>query len=221
VVISQAEKRAWRRHPVLEGEAAFANIMTGHTRQLLVVAPRKFLAIGIPVYLISAGLLIDHIPRDFAAMSALISVLVALEVTFGHDSRSIMRRALIYITAVFIVFLGINYPSEMADITDPIAGVFFVLIALSFTVAVKFSPRRRKVEFRTTAMDYLILAVLLGGFIASKGQAFGDSVMLFAIEIIVLFYASELLITENRDRWDTLTIASLATALILGFRGFL
>jgi UDP-GlcNAc:undecaprenyl-phosphate/decaprenyl-phosphate GlcNAc-1-phosphate transferase len=217
-LIGQAEKHSWRRHAVVNNGPVIAN---GHARQLLIVAPRKFLAIGIPLYLMGTSLLIDEVPRDFAAMSALISVLIVLEVFFGKDPQSIMRRALIYITAVFVVFLGINYPRDIAVMAEPLAGIFYMLIALSFAVAVKFSPRRRRLEFKTTAMDYLLLAVLLGSFIASKGQDFGDSSLLFSIEIIVLFYACELLITENRERWDALMGASLVTALILGFRGFL
>jgi UDP-GlcNAc:undecaprenyl-phosphate GlcNAc-1-phosphate transferase len=221
VLIGWAEKSGWRRYPVALVNAAAANIQHSHLRHLLVVAPRKFLSIGIPVYLVSTSLLIEGVPRDFAVVSALISVLIIIEVLFGRAPRSIIRRALIYITVVFVVFLGINYPPKLADIAEPLVALFFVLVALSFAVAVKFSPRRRRVEFKTTATDYLVLSVLLGSFVASKGAIIGDSAMLLAIEIIVIFYACELLVTENRERWNWLTVASLVTVLLLAVRGLL
>ena len=217
-LISWAEKIGWRRHPVAQHNAAIENVQRRYLRHL-VVAPRRFLSVGIPVYLVGSSLLIERVPRDFAVMSALISVLILIEVLFGRTPRSIMRRALIYITAVFVVFLGINYPPKLAYIAEPAVALFFILVALSFAVAVKFSPGRRKVEFRTTNMDYLVLSVLLGSFVVSKGQILGDSAMWFAIEIIVIFYACELLITESRERWDGLTAASLVTVLIMGVRG--
>jgi len=221
VLIRWAEKTGWRRYPVEQGNAATATIQNSYLRHLLVVAPRKFLSIGIPIYLMTTSLLIEDVPRDFALVSAVLSVLIIIEVLFGSAPRSIMRRALIYITVVFVVFLGINYPPKLADIAEPIVALFFILVALSFAVAVKFSPRRRKVEFKTTATDYLVLSVLLGSFVASKGQIFGDSAMLLATEIIVIFYACELLVTENRERWNGLTAASLVTVLLLAVRGLL
>lgn len=220
-VITHAEKIGWRRYPVAQDSATAEHIDHKYFRDLLVVAPRKFLSFGIPIYLVASSLLIEKVPRDFAVMAALISVLIIIEVVFGNAPRSIMRRALIYITAVIIVFLGINYPPVFADIAEPLVALFFTLVALSFAVAVKFSPRRRKVEFKTTNMDYLVLAVLLGSFIASKGLIFGDTAMVFAIEIIVIFYACELLVTETRERWNGLTAASFITVLLLSARGLL
>lgn len=220
-VIGNAEKIGWRRYPAEQDNASIQKIDHKYFRDLLVVAPRKFLSFGIPIFLVASSLLIESVPRDFAVMAALIAVLITIEMLFGNAPRSTMRRALIYITAVFIVFLGINYPPELAYIAEPAVALFFTLVALSFAVAVKFSPRRRKVEFKTTNMDYLVLSVLLGSFVASKGQVIGDTAMVFAIEIIVIFYACELLVTESRERWNGLAVGSLATVLILSARGLL
>lgn len=220
-VIGHAEKIGWRRNQVVQINASKAHIDRIYLRNLLIVAPRKFLAFGIPAYLVASSLFVEEVPRDFAVMSALISVLIIIEMLFGRAPRSIMRRAMIYITAVFVVYLGVNYPPALAHIAEPAVALFYTLVALSFAIAVKFSPGRRKVEFKTTNMDYLVLAVLLGGFFATKGLIFGDAAMVFAIEIIVIFYACELLVTESRERWNALGAASLLTVLILSVRGFL
>lgn len=221
VVIGHAEKTGWRRYPVEQDSASIEKIDHKYFRNLLIIAPRKFLTYGIPVYLVVTSLLIEKVPRDFAVMSALISVLIIVEMLFNRAPRSIMRRALIYITAVFVVYLGVNYPPTLTKIAEPIVALFYSLAALSFAVAVKFSPGRRKVEFKTTNMDYLVLSVLLGSFVATKGQVFGDIAMVFAIEIIVIFYACELLVTESRERWNGLGAASLVTVLLLSVRGLL
>ena len=220
-VIGHAEKIGWRRNQVVQNNASKAHIDRIYLRNLLIVAPRKFLAFGIPAYLVASSLFVEEVPRDFAVMSALISVLIIIEMLFGRAPRSIMRRAMIYITAVFVVYLGVNYPPALAHIAEPAVALFYTLVALSFAIAVKFSPGRRKVEFKTTNMDYLVLAVLLGSFFATKGLIFGDDAMVFAIEIIVIFYACELLVTESRERWNALGAASLLTVLILSVRGLL
>jgi hypothetical protein len=154
-------------------------------------------------------------------MSALVAGVLALEVFFGKAPRSIVRRALIYITAAFIGYLGISFPPDWVMYFEPAQNVFFVLTALAFAAAVKFSPRRRKTEFVTTATDYLVVFCLIAVLTISKGNFWGNEGVMFVVQMIVIFYGCELLIMEKRDRWSGLSIASLLAAIILAVRGTL
>ncbi len=190
-------------------------------RRVLVVIPRRVLAIGIPAYLVGTSLAVTWVPHDFGAMSLVVLSLLVVELFVGNDPRSLMRRALIYITVVFIGFLGMKYSPSWADSLEPAKVVFFTFTAVAFAAAVKFSPRRRKIEFRTTATDFLVMLCLLAALVITKGDLWGKEGTTFIVEMGVIFYGCELLVTETRGRWNILSTAALVTAAILAYRGLL
>lgn len=219
-VIALAKRSNWRlredRHEEKQGKVFTHEIV----RKFLVVIPRRFLSVGIPLYLIGSSLIIEKVPHDFAMMSLLVLALMAVDLFFGNDPRSIMRRALIYITVAFVGFLGISYtPAWLEFALTPAKTVFFTLTAVAFVAAVKFSPRRRKTEFNTTATDYLVVFCLLAILIVSRGNLWGHEGITFVVQMVVLFYGCELLITEKRGKWGSLSVGALLTAAILSFRG--
>ncbi len=219
-IIALAQKYGWivkRQHVKQQGKLVTYEVL----RKILVVVPRRFLAIGIPVYLIVSALAIESVPRDFAMMSLLVLVLMILDVLFGKDPRTIIRRALIYITAAFVGFLSINHSPEWMNYLEPLKTAFFTLIAVAFAAAVKFSPRRRKTEFNPTATDYLVVLCLIAMLIVSKGNLWGNEGIAFVVQIVVLFYGCELLISEKRKRWGSLSSAVLITVGILSLKGLL
>ena len=219
IALNLAERAGWhlgeRRRGVDQNKIMAHDML----RKILVVVPRRFLSIGIPLYLLITALTIETVPDDFAKLALLISVLMVLELFFGSDPHSVMRRALVYITAAFVVYLGISYRLEWLDFLEPVNTGFFILTAIAFVTAVKFSPRRRKVEFNTTATDYLVVLLLMAVLVASKGNLWGNEGIMFVVQMVVLFYGCELLITEKRTRWGGLTVTSLITAVILVVRG--
>jgi UDP-GlcNAc:undecaprenyl-phosphate GlcNAc-1-phosphate transferase len=219
--ISRAEAKGWKAKQ--HDQSANVTLVTSkkYLHRAIVTAPRRFLSIAIPFYFLGTSLSVEEIPRDFASMSALLFVLLVIETLVGREPRSIMRRALIYITAIFVVYLRINYPPAWWIWVQPLDSLLFVLIAISFVLAVKYSPRRRRVEFDTTAMDYLLMLLLLAGLIASGSNLIGNTVIAFVVEVAVLFYACELLITEKRERWNAVSIASLVALLVFAVRGLL
>ena len=220
-MLALAERSGWHLNERYKNNGQTIVMAHDILRRILVVVPRKFLSIGIPVYLISASLIIERVPSDFAKMSVLVAGLLALEIFFSKTQRSIIRRALIYITAAFIGYLGISFTPEWAAFFEPAKSVFFILTAVAFAVAVKFSPRRRKNEFETTATDYLVVFCLVAILTISKGDFWGNDGVMFVVQMIVIFYGCELLIMEKRERWSSLSIASLVAALILAVRGIL
>jgi len=221
IMLNWAERSGWHlggRHRGLDQNKIMAHDVLRNT---LVVVPRRFLAIGIPLYLLATALTIEKVPGDFAKLALLISGLMVLELFFGSGPHSVMRRALIYVTAAFIVYLGINYRPEWVAFIEPINTTFFVLTAVAFMTAVKFSPRRRKLEFNTTATDYLVVLLLMAVLAASKVNLWGNEGIMFVVQVVVMLYGCELLITEKRTRWGGLSVSALATAIILAVRGIL
>jgi UDP-GlcNAc:undecaprenyl-phosphate GlcNAc-1-phosphate transferase len=217
--ISLVEHIGWK----LERKEAtgHANIMNNQVlSSILVVLPRRFLSLSIPVFMIGASLLVDRVPDDFAKISSLIAILILLDLLVVREQHSIIRRALIYIIAGQVGYLWVNYqPDYLLGYLDIAEMLFFMLIAVAFGIAVKFSPRRRKIEFELTATDYLVAYGLLAVFIVSNGQLWGSGNVTFVVQLIIVFYACELLITERRGSWSWLSIVAMIAGGVLGVRG--
>jgi UDP-GlcNAc:undecaprenyl-phosphate GlcNAc-1-phosphate transferase len=155
-------------------------------------------------------------------MSLLVAALITVDLFTGSGQQSIMRRALIYVIAAQVGYLWVTYrPESWSDLSAFGEAVFFTLIAVAFAAAVKFSPRRRKIEFELTATDYLVAFCLLGLLIVSRGGVWGGVGIAFVVQMIIVFYACELLITEKRGGWSWLSIGSMVAGIILGLRGLL
>jgi len=92
-------------------------------------------------------------------------------------------------------------------------------MALAFALAVKFSPRRRKVEFDLTATDYLVAFGVLAVLITSRDNLWGSGSVAFVVQMVIIFYACELLITEKRGGWSWLSVWWMVAGLVLGVRG--
>lgn len=220
MALSIAAQAGWRAHAGVKDDA-FGNAVTFLRYRLLVVPPRRFLEIGIPAYLVLTSLWISTVPRDFGIAAALVVALMVYEFFWGKTLRSVVRRGLIYVTAAFVAYLNANQPPAFAEILAPVETLFFVLMAVSVGVAIRFSPARRRHEFRPTAMDYLMVFILLAGLFLSENQLGGDRGTVFVVQLVVLFYGCELLIIERREHWNALTVGSLATATLLALRGLL
>ncbi|MGD8673304.1 MAG: MraY family glycosyltransferase [Thiogranum sp.] len=218
-LINLAERTGWRvKRPVAHDQT---QVMTHEVlRRFLVVLPRRFLSASIPIFLVGASLFAHQVPDDFAKMSLLVSALILLDLFAGSGQQSIMRRALIYVIAAQVGYLWVTYrPFYWGGYAELGEAVFFTLIAVAFAAAVKFSPRRRKIEFELTATDYLVAFCLLAVLIISRGHLWGSGGVAFVVQMIVVFYACELLITEKRSGWSWLSISSMAAGVILGVRG--
>jgi UDP-GlcNAc:undecaprenyl-phosphate GlcNAc-1-phosphate transferase len=217
-ILGFAEKSGWRiskeDRPVGFGQAVSA---VRHT--FLVVAPRRFLDVVIPAYLVIGSLLAKDVPRDFGVAAGVVFVLMVIEAVFTQAHRSIIRRALVYMTATFVIYLQLDYPQALQSWAGLARMGFFFLVAGSVFTAIRFSPRRRKYEFNYTAMDYLMAIIVLITVVYSYFELHNDSIAFFVAKLVVVLYACELMMIEKRNRWNILTISSLLAGGILAFRG--
>jgi UDP-GlcNAc:undecaprenyl-phosphate GlcNAc-1-phosphate transferase len=213
-----SERTGWKIFRVKD-QWAFVQALSYARHKFLVVIPRRFLDITIPGYLVIGSLIIIEVPRDFSIAAAVIFILLLLEPFINKTTRSIVRRTLIYLIAAFVIYLHFDYPSVLTPWMTPLRYGFFFLIALSVAAAVRFSPRRRRFEFQTTAMDYLMVFLVLAALGYLTIQQAENWIGMFVVKLIIVLYACELSIIEKRERWTPLSLASLIAAAVLAFRG--
>ena len=145
--------------------------------------------------------------------------LMLLEPFISKTKRSLVRHSLIYVTAVFIIYLHFDYPQVIAPWMNVARLPYFFIVAICVAIAIRFSPGRRKLEFETTAMDYLVVLIVLSTLVYSAVQTDGIEISVFVVKVVVVLYACELMFVEKRARWNVLTVSSLLAAGIIGFRG--
>lgn len=219
-LINAAEKSGWKAQKSSTQET-FGDALSFVRHTLLVVAPRRFLDLAIPGYLIGGSLLAKDVPHDFGWVAAAAALLMLVDMLFIDVTRSIARRALIYAVATFVIYLHLDYPEVITQWMGSIRYVFFTLVALSVAVAIRFSPRRRRFEFEATAMDYLMVVVVLITSIYAFFYTSDNIIMGFVVKLIIILYSCELMIIEKRNRWNVLTSSALIGAGVLAVRGLL
>ncbi len=214
-----AEKAGWRAHRGDRPDPFWRAVAALRSSELMVVAPRRFIGIAIPLFLILGSAGVAYVPRDFGFASAGVAGALVLESFRRRSSRSFLRRALVYIVVAFVLYLHSRDELSQVAWHSYVEGLFFAFLAFSVMLAVRFSPRRRRYEFEATAMDYLLVVVVAAALVLTN-TFFAERIgATFLVQLAVMFYACELLIVEHRERWDGLGLSSLITAVVLAVRG--
>jgi hypothetical protein len=129
------------------------------------------------------------------------------------DSRSAFRRSVVFCTGAVVVYLHLGYGAPNVEWMQVGERFYFLLVGAAVVAAIRYSPMRRKAEFKTTGLDYLIALVVVviplaaePGFRAPAG---------FLVALLILLYALELMLTERREGWHGVGPAcALALAIV-------
>ena len=225
-VLERIYESGWRKAGSLRdvipgqfGEGRRATDLMTSTPGVLVWLPRRLIEFGVPVYLVVASLAFEVVPRDIGMLLVLVFSIMLLELVYGAAVHSLLHRAMIYMVAASVVFLQVTYPPVMGVWARAADVGFFILLAAGLVTAMVYSPRRRKVEFFTTTMDYLLVFAGISLLILSQTPmgSYANIALLFYLGI--LFYGCEFINIEKRERWNELAIGSMVSAAILGVKG--
>lgn len=211
-----AETRGWQPREARtreEGARPFNDV--------LVVLPRRFVGITVPAIFILGALTAGEVPSDLGWLAFAAALLLALDSGVTRRSSPLVRRAAYYTLAVALIYLHSGGDGAAPAWYDELRTLVFMGLATSVILAVRFSPRRRRHEFTATAMDYLmILLVLAVAYLAEiMGEARLDGA--FVLQLTILFYAMELLTVEKRERWSGLSTAAVLAGVLLGIRSLM
>jgi UDP-GlcNAc:undecaprenyl-phosphate GlcNAc-1-phosphate transferase len=173
----------------------------------------------IPQIFLFATIFPVQIPGYFFTVVLCLSLLIVFVWIFKKKYMNWVLRGCLYLIIPLILYLTeqekaawISRNVELVYLIFFIIGTFFIILT------VKYSQRKK--GFQATTMDFLIL------FIAIVVPNLPDQLIQshhmgqLAVEIIVLFFSYEVLITELRGRLDpALTASTLAALMLIGVRG--
>jgi len=218
--LNLAERLGWRAPRRATGEGAIQAEVGRLRRSFLVAMPRRFLEIIVPLYLVLGAALAPTVPKDVGLLGAIVAALFVVEPVFTRNLHTTLRRIGIYVILATIVFIPQQIPQVLQGWRGMLQLAFFGLVGLAVAIAVRFSPRRRRVEFESTAMDFLMVFLMFVGLVYGYISGGDPDAALFLVKLIVLWYAAELLFIERRERWNPLTFSALAASVLLAVRSF-
>lgn len=180
--------------------------------------PRVTLEILVPLVLIAGAVLATRIPVDFGILGALLLLVLVARLFSPRLQGTSATRIVVFLLATAVVYLFTNYrpfDSTLAWLTEVLLIVTMAIMAF---IAVKFSPKRRKEEFRTNATDHLVAVFAILAIIALRTiPSMFNPYFLFYLPVVL--YSCELLVIERRQRTNWLPPATLVAAAILAIRG--
>ncbi|HVO66076.1 MAG TPA: MraY family glycosyltransferase [Syntrophales bacterium] len=174
----------------------------------------------IPLFLLLSCLIPADVPWHISIIALCFSVLILAIRAFAKKYMGFCLRFVIYLSVPLVLYL--IEEGRAAWISAQMLTFYhlsFGIIALFVILTVKFS--RRAKGFRVTTMDFLIIfiAVVVPNL---PDQSIRSHYLGFlAVEIIVLLFGYEVLLTELRGKFDSLAVITAATAGVVALRGFI
>lgn len=174
----------------------------------------------IPLLFIFSCFLPATVPTYAAVMSSCAIFLIAG--AFMFFKKKYLReclRLVLYLTIPIVFYLAEEGRSAwMNGNVLFLYHLLFVIVGIFVIMTVKFT--RRKKGFKVSTMDFLIIFIAVVVPNLTGQLARSHNLGLLAAEIIVFFFGYEVLINELREKFNALTISTLAAAVLLGVRGF-
>jgi UDP-GlcNAc:undecaprenyl-phosphate GlcNAc-1-phosphate transferase len=180
--------------------------------------PIRFLAVMVPLFLISSIFLPTHVPDDVGYMSIALFGIVLLGLFLLPRMAPYFVRGGLYMGSTFLLYVS---DASWMQAVPPIPMTYHILfgaMAIMVLLSMRFDSQSR---FQTTPLDYLMvcLAVIFPFLpeVRMDISVFG----LFAAKLIVLFFSFELLLHAFSDRVKQLGLVSLWILFGLGIRMWL
>lgn len=214
-MLTLAEHKGWKIHHTRSRPVeSLSQLIKQHER--LRIVPNQILEAGISLLVLAAALLTDFVPVDFAWSSIILFLLLLLTV-FSNWLGDTLYRLIMYVTIAFSVYLLSHYPTAMLLREIDLVYLFFAVIILTTFVAVRLNVYNR---FSITPLDYLVIIMgLIIGLVPGIDHS-RSSMVWVILQIIILFYACELVIQQRQRRANRFS-ASFALALgLIALRGF-
>ncbi|WJW75292.1 MraY family glycosyltransferase [Thiohalobacter sp. IOR34] len=212
-----AEKSGWHAHHG-DGTGRIARMLgTLRKNHVFVRVPHRVTEIGLSLFLVGSAFMATNVPRDFGWSAGVLFGLLLLRLLFGYHLWFLFLRLIIYVALGFAVYLLNSYPPGWLLDADFLVYLYFGVLVVAFGLGVRYAEQKK---FQVTPLDYLVLIIIMIVGLISGGEIGNSRWVMLVVQLIILFYASEFVMQQMRNRWNAFTGSVLASLAVFALRGF-
>jgi UDP-GlcNAc:undecaprenyl-phosphate GlcNAc-1-phosphate transferase len=214
--LTVSEQRKFHIHDSINNRYEHRELPEFLTTKNVLALPKQVLETGIMIFLIGAALTSVTVPVDIAVSASLLLGMLLLLILLPRLANQFLFRLVVFVSIGFAVYLSTNYPPEWLIQQHYLVYIFFAMIAVAGFLAFRLSPDK---AFQTTPLDYLVVIVLLFIAFIPESPESGQRLTWMTLQMIVLFYVSELILQQQvtvRNRMSGAVIAMLSLVALRG-----
>ena len=214
--LTVAERRGIQVHQTTnekQADRALPAILAG---KHVLALPWQVLQTGVIIFLIGAALMSVEVPEDIAISAVVLLLMLLLLVLVPRLANLFLLRLVVFVSIGFAVYLSTSYPPDWLLQQHYLVFIYFAVLVAAGFFAARMSS---ETSFRITPLDYLVVIIALIIAIIPQSAGTGSELTWMALQMIVLFYASELILQRYntvRNRISGTLIAMLALVAVRG-----
>jgi len=165
-------------------------------------------------FTLSTSLNARDISDDLQLTAGILFLLLITRLIFAYKVWFIYLRLTIYVSVALCAYL-LNFTSPGYVLSSFSIYTFYSILTVFVMIAIRYSKNN---QFEFNPLDYLFL-LTVGILIFVSKQGFEDVLMIsLAIQLVILFYASEIVIKQMKNRVNIFTVSLLASLGIVFFK---
>jgi len=212
--VTMTERRQWRAHKIEAGASVFlSSILKNH--EYLAIFPYRLIEAGMSLFIVAAAIMSDNVPVDLGVSSLVLFVLLLIVIVTNWLGIHLYR-LIMFVTIGFSVYLLSTYPPAWLLEQVSLAYIFFLTMTVASFITARIAVTD---QFQITPLDYLVVIIAIIVSMAPGVEHGASSMVWMVVQIIVLFYACELVIQNMKSRFNSFTGAVVLALALIAFRG--
>ncbi len=213
-VLVFAERSNWKVHKDEAGSSLFVSAILKKYKNIKLL-PYRILKACMSLFIVAAAVMSNHVPMDLAVLSLVLflSLFVIIVVSRAGDS---FYRLLMFVTIGASVYLLSTHPPVWLLEQVSLVYLFFISVTVFSFITIRITL---KDQFQITPLDYLVVVMVAIVGIAQGVNTGASSMIWMVVQMIILFYACELVIQNMRSQINSFSAIVALSLAVIAFRG--
>ena len=216
-VLTLCEKRGYKVHISDQYQNQAKNYGLPSWMLKIISIPARILEPGVSIFFIGGVLMSGTVPSDFG-IAAVILLATLLLLLLAKRSVMVPYRLITFVTAGFAVYLLSSYPPVWLLEQNIIIYLYFGLLTIATFLTVRTLSNE---TFQITPLDYLVIIFAMVIAFVPDSSLNMHGIIMMSLQMIVLFYACEMIIQSISGMYNRFTGSLVATLAIISLRAFL
>jgi len=212
------ERRGFRIHQSSDSGQQSRSLPGFLTGKHMLALPNQVLETGVMIFLVGSALMSVTVPVDIAASALVLLLMLLILVLVPRLANLFLLRLVVFVSIGFAVYLSTSYPPAWLLEQHYLVFVYFASLIIAGFIVIRMSSAT---NFRITPLDYLVIIIALIIAVIPDNGGSGAGLTWMALQMIILFYASELILQRQETIRNRFTRTLIAMLTLVAIRGLL